>query len=400
MRLGVGRMERDGMEGNQEPLVSVEDWDDDVDVGSGGGLKSLQWWHLFRGGIVVFGLVFVGVVISLVFQQGESGPLSLKCDAEMGRYELSGHRVTSSVWCGLHDEEGPLVEAVEGSEVAVAIVGDWGRDGYCCQKDVAVELMRAMNKLNGDAVINTGDNFYEAGVANVEDDQFLTSWYNVYNDPVPIKAPWYGVLGNHDRYGDAQAQFELGTRHPSWIIPSANYTKTISSNGVKVDLIFYDTNALYYVEDERVVPMNISRHFGKEQLLWLEETVQRESTATWKIVVGHHPLFSTGVSQDELGDLENLRRQVQSILDKNGVDAYFSGHAHSLQHSHANQVDYFVSGAGSKLWPLSGQSKFSRFGVATPGFMLATFSKEQMRVEFVDYMGRILYHTIRTPRSK
>jgi hypothetical protein len=37
------------------------------------------------------------------------------------------------------------------------------------------------------------------------------------------------------------------------------------------------------------------------------------------------------------------------LLARGGVRAMFSGHEHNFQHSHHEGIDYFVSGAGSKV---------------------------------------------------
>ena len=37
------------------------------------------------------------------------------------------------------------------------------------------------------------------------------------------------------------------------------------------------------------------------------------------------------------------------LLTRGGVRAMFSGHEHNFQHSQHNGIDYFVSGAGSKV---------------------------------------------------
>ena len=37
------------------------------------------------------------------------------------------------------------------------------------------------------------------------------------------------------------------------------------------------------------------------------------------------------------------------LLARGGVRAMFSGHEHNFQHSHHDGIDYFVTGAGSKV---------------------------------------------------
>jgi hypothetical protein len=41
--------------------------------------------------------------------------------------------------------------------------------------------------------------------------------------------------------------------------------------------------------------------------------------------------------------------EVIELFEAGGVRACFSGHEHNFQHSHWNGIDYFVTGAGSKI---------------------------------------------------
>ncbi|KAI5404069.1 Purple acid phosphatase 3, variant 2, partial [Lathyrus oleraceus] len=54
------------------------------------------------------------------------------------------------------------------------------------------------------------------------------------------------------------------------------------------------------------------------------ETALRDSTAKWKIVVGHHPVRSIGYH----GDTKELLTHLLPILEANNVDMYMTGHDH------------------------------------------------------------------------
>ncbi|KAK9119201.1 hypothetical protein Scep_017294 [Stephania cephalantha] len=53
-----------------------------------------------------------------------------------------------------------------------------------------------------------------------------------------------------------------------------------------------------------------------------------ESTAEWKIVVGHHAIRSIGFH----GNTSELIKQLLPILNENNVDLYMNGHDHCLEH--------------------------------------------------------------------
>ena len=65
----------------------------------------------------------------------------------------------------------------------------------------------------------------------------------------------------------------------------------------------------------------------------------------WRIPFGHHPPFCAGPQHRNTDRMEPLVR----LFEAGGVRACFSGHEHNFQHSRWNGIDYFVSGAGSKI---------------------------------------------------
>lgn len=53
---------------------------------------------------------------------------------------------------------------------------------------------------NIDFVIGLGDNFYDAGLTDVNSTRWNTTWLNVYNRPPLSVVKWYLTAGNHDHY--------------------------------------------------------------------------------------------------------------------------------------------------------------------------------------------------------
>jgi hypothetical protein len=60
---------------------------------------------------------------------------------------------------------------------------------------------------------------------------------------------------------------------------------------------------------------------------WLEEAL-RTSTARWKFVVGHHPIWSSSGSKFEQG--RALREMILPAMCRY-ADAYLVGHDHTLE---------------------------------------------------------------------
>uniref|UniRef100_A0A7N2R1D8 Calcineurin-like phosphoesterase domain-containing protein n=1 Tax=Quercus lobata TaxID=97700 RepID=A0A7N2R1D8_QUELO len=74
----------------------------------------------------------------------------------------------------------------------------------------------------------------------------------------------------------------------------------------------------------------------------------RDSTAKWKIVVGHHTIKSAG----QHGITIELEEQLLPILQANNIDLYVNGHDHCLEHicGTDSQIQFLTSGVGSKAW--------------------------------------------------
>jgi len=80
-----------------------------------------------------------------------------------------------------------------------------------------------------------------------------------------------------------------------------------------------------------------------DQVRWLTDSL-RKSTAAWKIVMGHHPVYSAG----HHGGDKTMKKKLDPIMRENGVHIYLAGHDHSQQHIACNNLNYIVSGAGCK----------------------------------------------------
>ena len=77
------------------------------------------------------------------------------------------------------------------------VFGDWGRNGEKDQADVAREMGVVAKKIDAQFILAVGDNFYEDGVASVDDPQWQSSFEQVYTAE-SLQVPWYAILGNHD----------------------------------------------------------------------------------------------------------------------------------------------------------------------------------------------------------
>jgi tartrate-resistant acid phosphatase type 5 len=275
----------------------------------------------------------------------------------------------------------------EQRDLRFLIFGDWGRDGQFHQTDVATQMGLAAEARKCRLIISVGDNFYDKGVQTATDSQWKSSFEEIYTAS-SLAVPWYVILGNHDYKGRPEAQLDYAKTHPNWKMP-ARYFSALEpiTKTENVEFFFIDTSP--FVEEYRTkegMRDQIVSQNTNAQVAWLDQALSN-SKATWKIVIGHHPIFSGG---SEHGDQPELIREINPLLEKHGVPAYFNGHDHDLQHIVRGSVEYFNTGAGSKVRP-PGPTEGSRFYKGTPGFMAVSLGVEKMHVDVIDYTGVLLY---------
>lgn len=267
------------------------------------------------------------------------------------------------------------------------VVGDWGRNGQGDAQAVADWMGIAAQQFNTRFVISTGDNFYCCGVASTEDNQWLSSFENVFRSH-SLQIPWYVVLGNHDYQGNVQAQIDYSKMNQRWKMPARYFTKVVYG----VRFVFIDTSPLIadYHKSKDGYP-DLHQQDTTKQLLWLD-SVLTNSPENWKIVVGHHPIYSVG----EHGSEPDMKRMVEGRLEKHHVHVYFAGHDHSLQslQRKGSPVHHLVSGGGSEHTPVKNDPAISRFAKQSTGFMLVAQHSESMKVYFIDSHGKIIYTEI------
>jgi tartrate-resistant acid phosphatase type 5 len=273
------------------------------------------------------------------------------------------------------------------------VFGDWGRTGEADQVEVATQMAAAAKLTGARFIISVGDNFYENGVASTDDTQWRTSFENVYN-AVALQVPWQVILGNHDYHGDCDAQIAYGKINPRWKMPARYYVQSEKiDDATTVDFFYLDTTPMvksYFAEaatEKQVATQDVPK-----QLAWFKDALAA-SKAQWKIVVGHHPIYSGG----EHGDTQELIDNILPLLQAHKVQAYFNGHDHDLQHLQAGTVNLFDSGAGSQFRATK-NTEHTKFARACSGFTTVALQADQMRVGMIDNNGTLLYTTT-VPRS-
>ncbi|XVF43464.1 hypothetical protein PTKIN_Ptkin02bG0042000 [Pterospermum kingtungense] len=275
------------------------------------------------------------------------------------------------------------------------VVGDWGRKGLFNQSKVSFQMGLLGQKLDIDFVISTGDNFYEDGLTGVDDPAFTESFTSIYTAP-SLQKQWYNVLGNHDYRGDVEAQLShiLREKDKRWLC-----LRSFILEAEFVEFFFVDTTPFVdkYFTDPGDDTYDWRGVYPREEyllnLLQDVDAALKKSTATWKIVVGHHTIQSAG----HHGVTEELVQQLVPILEENSVDMYINGHDHCLEHisdSSNSQIQYLTSGGGSKAWRGDvhwWDPEELKLYYDGQGFMSLQMTREEAHIAFYDISGNILH---------
>ena len=207
--------------------------------------------------------------------------------------------------------------------------------------------------------LTTGDNFYPTSFPSPTDPGWKTTWDNQY---ASLGIPFYISLGNHDWAEPAgpMGEYIYALASKTWRLPALYYTYTAGP----AQFFAINTNAL-----------------TERQLAWLRRELAR-STAKWKIVYGHFPVY-----EETDYTVEPQRRLLLPILRQYNVDMYLAGHHHTVQHWQMDGIDYVVTGAGGasnySLGDTTRANPARKFVASRPAFAELEVSEGAITVRFV-----------------
>ena len=169
------------------------------------------------------------------------------------------------------------------------------------------------------------------------------------------------------------------------------YYVTHTYGNKKIQIICLDTIELdlvtssNYVKQEVLDLMDINTKTSREQLNWLEKTLSN-SDADWVIVIGHYNMYTAGYHQSN----NILIGILKPLFIKYKVDMYICGHCHNLEHLVDNNIQYIVSGAGSKNGPM-GKIFQSKFGYGDNGYTIHKIVNNKMEILFMNEKSELVY---------
>ena len=259
-------------------------------------------------------------------------------------------------------------------------LGDSGT-GDSHQYALAEVIVKTCASLGCDAALLLGDNIYPHGTITTRDPQFQSKFEQPYAN---LAFPFYAVLGNHDVHlgsRGAEAQIAYTAKSSKWRMPARHYREAIGN----VEIFALDTNTILNDNDQQQ---------------WLDQALA-SSQARWKLVIGHHPMYSIGRHgyQDGEGEQAQMRHWLGPILCREQA-IYLSGHDHLVQ---LNQLPCgaisIVSGAAAKprraySESIEAQRDTLRFYQADAlGFAHLAIRDDELKISFWGENGELLYGT-------
>lgn len=285
---------------------------------------------------------------------------------------------------------------VHGDHLRLMVVGDAGGT----HSALRAGMVRVQHEHHVDAILLVGDNFYPCGIQGVDDPQ----WTKITQHFGPVGVPIYAIFGNHD-YGDPQTHGDLLTTCgptspeaeideqrfiPEWHFPARSY----ALRSPLVDIIMLDTQPIASGFDAPFrgsATAAAETDFLKQQL--------NESQAPWRIVVGHHTIYSSGEHGRAADSARANMRALLPLLQSpsSGADLYICGHDHDLEligdrHAMVRPL-FLISGAGSGLDTMKARQDSEPATIwpsplrSMIGFAVVDVTPMEMSATFYDHIG-------------
>lgn len=250
-----------------------------------------------------------------------------------------------------------------GGSTRFLAVADTG-SGDANQRAIGERMAEVHRQRPVDLVLLGGDNIYPSGnLALVE-----RTFRRPYRELLAAGVPFHAVLGNHD-IRTANGAPQVAYR------PFGMAGRWYSLRRGEVAFFLLDTN----------VNADWSR-----QLPWLRRALAG-SDAPWKVVVGHHPIHSSGF----YGSDPAAQRRLGPLFRRYGVQLYINGHEHNYERTRPidGTTYLIVGGGGASLRPVRPTARSVR-AVSTFSFAEVEATADSLSITAWDRRGNRLDHGV------
>jgi len=241
-------------------------------------------------------------------------------------------------------------------------VGDTG-SGVAFQQDVTNQMVAYHKAHPVKLVLHLGDIIYPYGEIDAYgESRYLKFYRPLMTDGVAFKT----VLGNHD-----VIKGHVANLLKFYKMPGRYYA-------------FKEGNVAFFAVDTNILD-------DKAQLAWLTHALadsQADKTVHWRIVFGHHPVFSTGAHGKEL---HTEVKTLKPLFEQYGVDLYLAGHDHDYERFNpVNGVEYVVSGGGGAyLRPFKLPENNTAVRQSVHHFLAFTVDNHTLALEAINKTGTV-----------
>jgi tartrate-resistant acid phosphatase type 5 len=261
------------------------------------------------------------------------------------------------------------------------------------QREVAIAMQKAFDTHDVRLIITAGDNIYAGNrilglpvgsQTGDEDDDWFFTFYQPYRYMVN-RVPVYPCIGNHDTA-------ETEDRDDREQLLDNLYLKERVASDEASGRASVDPGLFYrfrYGRDVEFICLDTSKEsFWRRGRLfeypkhweWIEQTFSTDTGVRWRLPFCHHPPFCAGPQHSNTDHMEKLL----PLFKRGGARVVFSGHEHNFQHSQHDGIDYFITGAGSKVRK-GAPHEFERAHTSSwsdnAHFLLVTIDGDEMHVQ-------------------
>lgn len=239
------------------------------------------------------------------------------------------------------------------TDSAVVVFGDT-RSNPQIHRSIVKTIMRYKPA----AVFETGDLVFNG--------RSRSNWelFKEIMKPILDSSRFYPVFGNHE--------LKAPTMASDFNIPNNGKWYSVSLRGVK-----------YIVLD------NFSSYKpGSDQYKWLEQQLASCRPETFRVILMHLPVYSSGPHQTSV---RKLRKYLVPLFDRYGADIVFSAHNHCYERAQRGKTYYITTaGGGAPLYPKIRNIPESQLFIKAHHICILTTSNHCLTLTAVDSIHQVI----------